>query len=238
MKINLFFLILFLNIFYSTLNAQILSFNTGQVFHEYRTITPVLNQKNDLDNRYYYSINFDYYLKKKPIMWGISYSTFSGWVGFSFNGNGIWSGSGSSGTTIHRLGYSYGYNLTNKRKRISIIPYVKGILEYSEDISGGPVFSIRNIINPGDDPNYDGKITREIRDGFQVLPALGIKIDWNFLWRLHLHSSAYFAYGFRAYQKYYFEYNYDGVPQPTAEFHSAGTGSFFNIGLGFQFGKR
>ena len=59
-------------------------------------------------------------------------------------------------------------------------------------------------------------------------------LSWNPIGRLYLLGNIYYTYGYRPFQKYYFEYSYQGVEQPTAEWHANGTGVFATIGLGWK----
>ena len=59
-------------------------------------------------------------------------------------------------------------------------------------------------------------------------------LSWNPIGRLYLLGNIYYTYGYRPFQKYYFEYSYQGVEQPTAEWHANGTGVFTTIGLGWK----
>ena len=111
-------------------------------------------------------------------------------------------------------------------------PNFRLIFEHTNTRKENNTLSERAYVDERISQLYNGPVRLLSFDSFQILPALGVDLDWNFWWRLHFVYSTYYAWGHKPFQKYYFEYTYDGVPQPTAEWHSDGTGWFFSVGLG------
>ncbi len=210
--------------------GQLLTLNTGITFYKSKTIVPVLHQTNNSNQSGFYSINFDYLYHKRKYLVGTAYSFFKGWTNFGVDTD-FWAGNGSSATTVNRFELLFGYNLLNHQHEISFGPIGKVIFE--KTIKTGSSGE-RAYINDEVDPNFEGPIILEAFDSFQILPALGLDFSWAIFKGLHLHANAYYAFGHKPYQKYYFEYTYDGVPQSTAEWHSNGTGLFTTMGLGIK----
>ncbi len=211
-------------------DCQVLSIDIGQMFYKSKTITPVLFQTNDRDNQEYYSLMFSYPLPKSKFEVGGLFGYYRGWSYFTLDTD-YWLGNGSSATDITRFGVFCGRKIGNKSGKVSVSPQISLFLERSI-VTGSA--GVRAYIDNSLGPNFEGPIILEAFNNTQIIPALGLDIDWNFFWRLHLHANAYYAWGHKPFQKYYFEYTYDGVQQPTAEWHSDGTGLFTTIGLGFQ----
>lgn len=199
------------------------------MFYKSRTITPVINQTSHFDNHSYHSVNLAYSLNSNVYV-GLSASYYRGWTSFNLETES-WIGNGSSHTDIFHYSVFAEYNLLGKSSKVVVAPQIRLIFEQSiVTFPAGTTAYIDDSI----DPNFEGPIILEPFNSTQLIPALGLDIDWNFFWRLHLHANAYYAWGHKPFQKYYFEYTYDGVQQPTAEWHSDGTGLFTTIGLGFQ----
>ena len=88
----------------------------------------------------------------------------------------------------------------------------------------------KSIVTEIDEPfGYKGTIYIEPIERIQFAPGAGLMLSWNPIGRLYLLGNIYYTYGYRPFQKYYFEYSYQGVEQPTAEWHANGTGVFLSL---------
>ena len=184
------------------------------MYYHSKTIKPVIGQYKSADITDYFSFHFDCYALDRRLLLGLSCSYHSGWTDFSvdtptWGGRppeaAYWIGNGSSGTTIYRAGLKVGYNLLNVNSRLRLSPELMLIFERSKATDG---FSERAYIDIRADDYYEGPISLLPLNSFQVLPALGFDLDWNFWWRLHFVYSTYYAWGHKPFQKYYFEYTY------------------------------
>jgi hypothetical protein len=213
-------------------NAQVLSLGPGQMFYNSKTIVPVVNQYEEKDNRPYYS--FDFTLPSiGRYLPGLELSMYAGWVDFNAPGE-TFAGFGSSRTTLFRISPSLGYRLLPNHK-FDCIPYFKIVMEQSifTGLTKG-----RSVVAAIEEPGgYTGTIFVEPIARFQVMPAAGLMLSWNPIGPLYLRGNIYYSYGYRPFQKYFFEYNYQGVDYRTAEWHANGTGVFTSIGLGVRLWK-
>ncbi len=220
----LFLLLLFVQYGYS----QVFSIRPGKVWYNSKTITPVIGQfeEGDLDD--YFSFHFDYYAKNKKVQLGLAYAFYRGTTGFKLKTD-FWRGNATAATTVHRYELKGGYNLLKSSSGLKLMPQLRIIFENAVATAS---FSERAYIDSRIDDNYEGPIFVDPFDSFQILPGLGIDLDWNYWWRLHFVLNVYHAWGHKPFQKYYFEYTYDGVEQPRGEWYSDGTGWFLSAGMG------
>ena len=209
--------------------GQVLSLGTGQMFYNSKTIVPVVNQFESRSNDEYHSLNLTI-IEIDRYMIGTAFSTYQGWVDFNANAE-TWRGFGSSRKRLWRLSPYLGYIISPDRK-FRFIPYIKVIIEKSV-ITG--LNSSKSQVAEIDEPfGYQGSIFVEPIKRIQLAPGAGLLLHWNTFGRLYLIGNIYYTYGYRPFQKYYFEYSYQGVEQPTAEWHANGTGVFTSIGIGYK----
>ena len=188
-----------------------------------------MNQYEESSNQSYFSLDITFIEKDRRLV-GIELSSYKGWVDFSASAE-TWEGFGSSRTTLLRFSPYLGY-IINPDRKFRFIPYFKVIIEQSF-ITG--LSSSKSIVTEIDEPfGYKGTIYIEPIKRIQYAPGLGLMLSWNPISRIYLVGNIYYTYGYRPFQKYYFEYSYQGVEQPTAEWHANGTGVFTSIGLGWK----
>ena len=231
LKIALFKIIL-LSLLSGSCSAQVLSLGTGQMFYNSKTIVPVINQYESRSNDEYHVLDLSLF-EKDRYLFGAVFSTYQGWVDFNANAE-TWRGFGSSRTRLWRLSPYMGY-IINPGHKFRFIPYFKVVLEQSI-ITG--LSSHKSRVTEIDEAfGYQGAIFVEPIQRLQIAPAAGLILSWNPFGKFYLQGNIYYTYGYRAFQKYYFEYSYQGVAQPTAEWHANGTGVFTNLGIGYKLWK-
>ena len=71
----------------------------------------------------------------------------------------------------------------------------------------------------------------------QITVSTGLKTGFVFWKRLDVGLTIQGIYAAKTYQQLYYDYNYKGVPQPTAVFSSTGIGFFYTLGIGYRFAK-
>ncbi|MEP6648257.1 MAG: hypothetical protein ABJC12_14300 [Saprospiraceae bacterium] len=230
MKVQLLsLLIILLNLLPLPSSGQVLSLGYGQMFYNSKTIVPVVYQYDEKDNEIFYSLDLTLFEMGSCLI-GAELSTFKGWVGFTASGETVL-GFASSRTSLFRLSPYLGY-IIKPNQKFRLIPYFKTILEQSviTGLSSG-ISRVSEIDRPN---SYKGTIFVEPIKRFQVSPGVGLMISWNPFGKVYLLGNIYYTYGYRPFQKYYFEYSYQGVEQPNAEWQANGTGVFTSIGIGFK----
>ena len=221
--------IILLNVLLVPCFGQVLSLGIGQMFYNSKTIVPVVNQYESSNNKPYYSLDLTIIDNNRSLI-GVELASYKGWVDFNASAE-TWEGFGSSRTTLFRFSPYLGY-IINPDRKFRFIPYFKVIIEQSF-ITG--LSSGKSIVTEIDEPfGYKGTIYIEPIQRIQFAPGVGLMLSWNPIGRLYLLGNIYYTYGYRPFQKYYFEYSYQGVEQPTAEWHANGTGVFATIGLGWK----
>ncbi|MBK9982491.1 MAG: hypothetical protein IPP15_08710 [Saprospiraceae bacterium] len=228
MKVRLFTLqLILLNSLPLPCSGQVLSLGYGQMFHNSKTIVPVVNQYEETANEEYYSLDLTLFEIDRCLL-GAELSSYKGWVDFNAE---VGLGFGSSLTRLLRLSPYLGYILKPNHK-FRFIPYFKVIIEQSFITGLEKGYShVTDIDRPN---GHKGTIFVEPIKRLQLAPGAGLMLSWNPVGKMYLIGNIYYTYGYRPFQKYYFEYSYQGVEQPTAEWHANGTGVFTSIGIGFK----
>ncbi|MEL6628614.1 MAG: hypothetical protein AAFQ92_24045, partial [Bacteroidota bacterium] len=177
--------------------GQVFSIRPGQMFYHSKTITPVLDQRRAIQNRDYFSFHFDYYTLRRKLQLGLSYSFYSGWTEFRVDAP-RWGGNGGSAVFVQRYAIKLGYNLLQSTTRLKIVPQFRVIFEDAKvTFSSGEIGYIDSRV----DNNFEGAVIVNPLNSFQVLPALGVDMDWNIWWRFHLTTSLYHAWGHQPFQE-------------------------------------
>jgi len=218
-----------MNLLLEPCSGQVLSLGYGQMFYNSKTIVPVVNQFENNSNEQYYSLDFTF-LEIDRCLLGIELASYEGWVDFNASAE-TWVGFGASQTTLFRLSPYLGY-IIKPNQKFRFIPYFKVIIEQS--VITGLSSGINRVAEVDEAFGYQGIIYVEPIQRFQFAPGAGLILSWNPIGRIYLLGNIYYTYGYRPFQKYYFEYSYQGVEQPTAEWHANGTGVFTSIGLGWK----
>lgn len=228
MKTGLFVLFI---ICYNNAFTQYLSVAVGQFYNNTKTIVPILNQDRDVNNHSYFSVQFDYIVSNKYII-GLEYSRLPGWTNFDVDTGNTWGGNGSSRVDLHRFSSYFGYNILKNCEKVRLYPFLKVDIEKSEITAFTDekefVRSIEEM------PGYRGNIYVEPFERWQILPSVGLNIDWNPIWKIYFVGNISYSYGYRTFQKFYFEYEFQGELQPTAEWHGNGTGFLASVGIGLK----
>jgi hypothetical protein len=210
--------------------SQGFSFNPGLYYHKSKTIEPVLNQFELFDNESITIFRFDYYLKK--ILIGLSVFKTEGWTGFNVNAD-IWRGFSSSRTNLLSINTSVGLNLFDHEKKLKIFPLISlGLINSSYGTSGKEVV---NVLGNEFGSIYKGIIYVESYKRIIPIVGFGINLNWNIFDRFCILSTVNYTQGFNSYQDYLFEYSYDGIEQPSAEWFSDGTSFDVSVGVGILF---
>ena len=210
--------------------GQVLSLGTGQMFYNSKTIVPVVNQVESWSNDEYHSLDLTF-IEIDRYLFGTELSVYSGWVDFNASAE-TWSGFGASQTTLFRLSPYLGYIIKPDQK-FRFIPYFKVIIEQS--VITGLSSGINLVAEVNEAFGYQGIIFVEPIKRLQISPGAGLILSWNPFGRIYLIGNIYYTYGYRPFQKYYFEYSYQGIEQPTAEWHANGTGVFTSVAIGYKF---
>ena len=210
-------------------NSQIISFGQGLIYYKSKTISPIINEIEEVDSSPFHRFSIQHTIFKK---WKLNH-TISGYRGFSrFKvDTDFWRGNGSSSSMLFKYGLLLMFDIA-KSERLHISPLIGFEFEYTA--SNANPGEIRALIDEDSDPNYYGLISLETIPRNQILPVVGLDFSYRFWWRFYINFNTYAAYGYKPYQKYYFDYTYNGVLQPTGEWHTNGSGFFITIGVGYH----
>jgi hypothetical protein len=222
-------LILILLAFATQSNSQSLFLNFGNTYLHTVTVQPPLFESNSVNNSEYFSVEFQYPLKKRFIL-NTEFSKFNGWSDFDIQDGDGW-GFGSAWVELYRVLPKIGYNIFPDHKRIKVYPIAILGIEFSKPTSND---GITAFVDKRTSEDFEGTVSVRVEKRTQVLPGLGLSFDWNPFWKIQLQVQGYYTFGFKEFQAMQLDYSYKGVPQTPGIWSSRGDGLILYAGIGFR----
>jgi hypothetical protein len=216
-------------LFFIPIKSQTVFFNFGQNFEVLKTVNPVVNQVEALENRKYFSVEFNYPVKDKLFI-GFEAGFLKGWSSFRVDA-GTWGGNGTSITNLVRFSPFIGYDLLSKRENCRFLPFVKLVIEKSISTWDGEA---KTEIGPPTSMEYLGTILITNNERWQMAPSLGCEFNWNPFWKLNTHISTSYIWGITPFQEMEFQYSYKGSQVENAKWFSDGSGLIVYLGIGIE----
>lgn len=215
-------------------NSQNLGFAIGDVWIVQNTIKPVVNETSGIESMSEsYNIYFDDIIRLKKFKFGLGVKIYEGWSHYSIEipAESYKSAGGFGYTGLTRYGLKLRYNLFDKySKNFLIHGLLSCELEVSDPLQNRLTGKNRSL----NDEYYEGDFYYELIKRSQLVPTIGIDLEYKLFKFLVFKAEYVYTKGFVPYQKYYFDYSYKSQKQTGAEWHSNGTAHNLSIGLGFK----
>lgn len=225
------------------LTGQSLMASYAIIYTHTNAIVPVKNGKDDYEGgaNNTFAFSYEHFFKQKKISITSSYIKYDGCTLVYFERGGVIAGGGEllakgfCGVVMRRIDLGVSYLLTKKNKRFYFKPFVGAGLQRSKK-TGVEYWGEGLPING---PSYFElePMSAETMNTTQIVPSLGFRTGFVFWKRLDIGLGVQGVYAFKAYQKMYLKYQYNGEIQPMAEYESTGTGLFVTLGVGYRFAK-